>query len=92
MIVGLSLAIQGPLAIGIALLLNRKLRGRTLIRALIFVPYVLSEVVAGLAFRLLLTPDGPFNGVLTAFGVLVEPFGDTSGHIVRGAEDSTDLT
>lgn len=68
MIVGLSLAIQGPLAIGIALLLNRKLRGRTLIRALIFVPYVLSEVVAGLAFRLLLPPDGPFNGVLTAFG------------------------
>ena len=48
-IVALSLVIQGPLAILIALLLNRPLRGRTLIRTLIFVPYVLSEVVAGLA-------------------------------------------
>jgi raffinose/stachyose/melibiose transport system permease protein len=67
-IVGLSLIIQGPLAIAIALLLNRPLRGRTLIRTLIFVPYVLSEVVAGLAFRLLLPPNGPFDGILTALG------------------------
>ena len=59
---------QGPLAIGIALLLNRPLRGRTLIRTLIFVPYVLSEVVAGLAFRLLLPPGGPFDSLLTSLG------------------------
>ncbi len=67
-IVVLSLLIQGPLAVMIALLLNRPLKGRTLIRTLIFVPYVLSEVVAGLAFRLLLPPDGPFDGILTALG------------------------
>lgn len=67
-IVVLSLIIQGPLAILIALLLNRPLRGRTLIRTLIFVPYVLSEVVAGLAFRLMLPPDGPFDTFLTALG------------------------
>ena len=67
-IVALSLVIQGPLAILIALLLNRPLRGRTLIRTLIFVPYVLSEVVAGLAFRLILPPNGPFDGILTALG------------------------
>lgn len=67
-IVVLSLVVQGPLAIAIALLLNRRIRGRALIRTLIFVPYVLSEVVAGLAFRLLLPPDGPFDGVLTALG------------------------
>jgi raffinose/stachyose/melibiose transport system permease protein len=67
-IVALSLLIQGPLAIAIALMLNRPLRGRTLIRTLIFVPYVLSEVVAGLAFKLLLPPNGPFDGVLTALG------------------------
>ena len=68
LIVVLSLIVQGPLAIAIALLLNRKLRGRALIRTLIFVPYVLSEVVAGLAFRLLLPPGGPLDGVLTALG------------------------
>jgi len=69
LIVALSLLIQGPLAIGIALLLNRRLRGRTLIRTLIFVPYVLSEVVAGLAFKLLLQPGGPFDAFLAGIGL-----------------------
>ena len=68
MILVLSLVVQGPLAIGIALLLNRKLRGRTLIRTLIFVPYVLSEVVAGLAFRLMLPPGGPVDSMLASLG------------------------
>ena len=40
----MSLVLQGPAAIGIALLLNRRMRGRSLIRVLIFVPYVISEV------------------------------------------------
>jgi hypothetical protein len=31
-------------------------------------------------------------GVLAAFGFLVEPFGEASGHIVRGADDPADLT
>ena len=69
LIVGLSLLIQGPIAIGIALLLNRPLRGRTVIRTLIFVPYVLSEVVAALAFKLILQPDGPFDTFLTSIGL-----------------------
>jgi raffinose/stachyose/melibiose transport system permease protein len=68
-IVGLSLLIQGPIAIGVALLLNRPLRGRAVIRLLIFVPYVLSEVVAGLSWKLLLQPQGPFDGVIQAIGL-----------------------
>lgn len=67
-IVVLSLIVQGPIAVAIALLLNRPLRGRTIIRTLIFVPYVLSEVIAGLAFRLMLPPGGPLDEMLTAFG------------------------
>lgn len=67
-IVVLSLVVQGPLAIAIALLLNRPLKGRALIRTLIFVPYVLSEVVAGLSFRLILPPGGPLDAMLTAVG------------------------
>ena len=67
-IVVLSLLIQGPLAIGIALLLNRKLRGRSVLRLLIFVPYVLSEVIAGLAWKLLLAPNAGFDTFLTALG------------------------
>lgn len=42
-----SLVIQGPLAILFALLLNQKFKGRALIRTLIFVPYVVSEVIVG---------------------------------------------
>jgi raffinose/stachyose/melibiose transport system permease protein len=68
-IVGLSLAIQGPVAIAVALLLNRPLRGRGLVRLLIFVPYVVSEVVAALAWKLLLQPQGPFDGVIEAIGL-----------------------
>lgn len=71
-----SILVQGPLAIAVALLLNRKLRGRTLIRALIFVPYVLAEVIAGLSWRLLLSPRGGVNGVLEAIGLgeLAQPW------------------
>jgi raffinose/stachyose/melibiose transport system permease protein len=68
-IVGLSLAIQGPVAIAVALLLNRPLRGRGIVRLLIFVPYVVSEVVAALAWKLLLQPQGPFDGVIQALGL-----------------------
>jgi raffinose/stachyose/melibiose transport system permease protein len=68
-IVGLSLALQGPLAIGIALLLNRRIVGRTVLRVLIFVPFVLSEVIAGLSWKLLLQPQGPFDGVLESLGL-----------------------
>ena len=68
-IVGLSLALQGPLAIGIALLLNRRIVGRTVLRILIFVPFVLSEVIAGLSWKLLLQPQGPFDGVLESLGL-----------------------
>src|SRR5690606_16923646 len=59
-----SILIQGPLAIAVALLLNRRMRGRSLIRALIFVPYVLAEVVAGLSWKLLLSPRGGINAML----------------------------
>jgi raffinose/stachyose/melibiose transport system permease protein len=68
-ILGASLLIQGPLAIGIALLLNRPLRGRWALRLLIFVPYVLAEVIAGLSWKLLLQPQGGVNAALEALGL-----------------------
>lgn len=68
-IVVASLAVQGPIAIGLALLLNRRMRGRTLLRVLIFIPYVLSEVIAGLAWKLLLQPQGPLDTFMEAIGL-----------------------
>ena len=67
-VVALSLLIQGPVAIGLALLLNRKMRGRAVLRLLIFIPYVLSEVVAGLAWKLLLLPNAGFDTFLEFLG------------------------
>ncbi|MDQ7992416.1 MAG: sugar ABC transporter permease [Propionicimonas sp.] len=64
-----SILIQGPLAIAAALLLNRKLRGRAFIRAAIFVPYVLAEVIAGLSWNLLLSPNGFVNALLEMVGL-----------------------
>ncbi len=75
-IVVLSLLIQGPLAIIVALLLNRRMRGRTIIRAAIFVPYVLAEVIAGLSWKLLLSPRGGVNAFLESIGLgdLAQPW------------------
>jgi raffinose/stachyose/melibiose transport system permease protein len=53
----LSVGIQLPLALAIAMLLNQKLRGRALFRVLFFVPYVLSEVIAGVLFAMIFSPN-----------------------------------
>ncbi|KQQ05955.1 MULTISPECIES: carbohydrate ABC transporter permease [unclassified Rathayibacter] len=68
-IVILSLVLQGPAAILIALLLNRKLRGQSFIRVLIFVPYVISEVVVGTGWSLMLQTSGAVNGFLEKVGL-----------------------
>jgi raffinose/stachyose/melibiose transport system permease protein len=65
----LSLAIQGPLSIGIALLLNRRFRGRSFLRLAVFAPYVLSEAVTAVMWSLLLQPGGPADQVLRSAGL-----------------------
>ncbi|MGC5171547.1 carbohydrate ABC transporter permease [Microbacterium sp. DT81.1] len=65
----MSLVLQGPVALGLALLLNRKLRYQSVIRVLIFVPYVISEVVVGIGWSLMLQSNGALNGLLNRFGL-----------------------
>ena len=60
----LSLVLQGPIAIAFALLLNKKMRGQSVIRVLIFVPYVISEAVAGIGWSLLLGGQGAFDALM----------------------------
>jgi raffinose/stachyose/melibiose transport system permease protein len=64
-----SLLLQGPLAIAIALLLNRRFRGRAVFRMLVFVPYVLAEVTVGVMWRLILTNDGVLDTVMRSIGL-----------------------
>lgn len=69
-IVGLSILIQLPLGLGIALLLNRRIRGRGLLRTIVFVPYVVSEVIAGVIWFQLLQPGyGVVDGLVGAVGL-----------------------
>jgi raffinose/stachyose/melibiose transport system permease protein len=68
-IVVLSLAIQGPVAVLLALLLNQKIRGRSAIRVLIFVPFVISEVIVGTGWSLMLQTTGAVNDLLHHIGL-----------------------
>src|SRR6478609_1369299 len=68
-IVVMSLVLQGPAAVILALLLNRKIRGRGVIRVLIFVPYVVSEVIVGTGWSLMLQTTGAVNGMLNKLGL-----------------------
>ena len=65
----LSLIVQLPLALGLALLVNRRIRGRGLLRTILFAPYVLSEVVGAVAWLLILQPDGPIDSMLRGIGL-----------------------
>lgn len=69
-IVGGSIALQLPLGLALALLLNRKMWGQGLLRTIIFVPYVLAEVIAGVVWFQLLQPEyGVLDGLLGAVGI-----------------------
>ena len=49
----------------VALLLNRKLRLAGLYITLLFIPWIIADIIAGVTFRLLVLPDyGLFSGVL----------------------------
>jgi ABC-type sugar transport system permease subunit len=69
MIVVLSLVLQGPVAIAFALLLNKKMRGQSVVRVLLFVPYVISEVIVGTGFSLMLATNGAVNDLLKNIGL-----------------------
>ena len=69
MVVVGSLLVQGPIALAVALLLNRRFRGRAVFRLLAFVPYVLAEVTVGVAWKLLLIRDGTVDTVLRGLGL-----------------------
>ncbi|RBY87590.1 carbohydrate ABC transporter permease [Blastococcus sp. TF02A-30] len=71
-IVFASILVQLPLGLALALLLNRRLRGRGLLRTIIFVPYVLAEVIAGVVWFQLLQPrTGLLETMISAVGLPV---------------------
>ena len=65
----LSLFIQIPFSLALAVLLNRRFPGRAILRLLFFLPYVLSEAVTGIVFTLMLQPDSVVDSTLAAIGL-----------------------
>ncbi|MFD0634727.1 carbohydrate ABC transporter permease [Catenulispora yoronensis] len=68
-LVGLSLVLQLPIVLALALLLNRRMRGRSVFRVIVFAPYLLSEATAAIVWTLMLSPDGFVDRTLRAFGL-----------------------
>ncbi|MGO1230819.1 carbohydrate ABC transporter permease [Glutamicibacter arilaitensis] len=69
-IIGGSIALQLPIGLGIALLLNRKMKIQSLLRTIIFVPYVLSEAIAGVVWFQLLQPQyGVIDTIMNKLGI-----------------------
>lgn len=56
LIIVFSIAVQLPIALGTAVLLNQRMRGRAVYRAVFFAPYILSEVIAGVLFGIIFLP------------------------------------
>jgi raffinose/stachyose/melibiose transport system permease protein len=78
LIAALSLTIQLPLSLALALMVGRDLPGRILFRTMFFLPYVFSEVITAIIWLGMLNPSperGFINAVLTAIpGVKAIPW------------------
>jgi len=69
LIIAVSLLVQLPLALSLALILADRFRGAVALRMLFFMPYVLAEVAAGLIFSFVYDGDyGLLAGIFRAVG------------------------
>ncbi len=68
-----AVILEIALAIGIALLLNRDFRGRTLVRGLALLPWAIPSVVNGIMWKWILNPSyGALNGLLYSLHLIDE--------------------
>jgi putative chitobiose transport system permease protein len=61
------------LSMGLAIIVNRRLRGVSIYRALYFVPAIAGSIAIGLTFRFLFERSGFVNAVLEWLGIIQEP-------------------
>ena len=72
MVVAVSLLVQLPLALGMALLTAKRFMGVNLFRTIFFLPYILGEVVAGLIWRFVFDDSFGLSHAIAAW-LQVEP-------------------
>jgi multiple sugar transport system permease protein len=76
----IALTVEFALGLGLALLIESLVRGKTFFRAGLLVPMLLPPVVAAVAWRLIYNPQfGVLNGTLRQFGVNTSHLTWTSG-------------
>jgi multiple sugar transport system permease protein len=69
-IMGMGLAVQMPLGLGLALLLHRQLAGTRLFRSALLIPMLLTPVAIGLMWRFMFDTDlGVVNWLLGTIGI-----------------------
>ncbi len=61
------------LSVILAIVVNRRLPGISVYRALFFIPVISGSIAVGIAWRLMLDTNGIINAVLLSIGVLKEP-------------------
>jgi len=61
------------LCILLAIVVNRKLPGINVFRALYYIPVISGSIAVGIAWRLMLDTNGLLNGILISAGILKEP-------------------
>ena len=69
LLAALSVFLQLPFALALALGLNARIRGRAILRTIFFAPFVISEVITGVVWQLLLQPDGMVDQALRVGGL-----------------------
>lgn len=66
-----SVGLEGVIGVAIAVLLNQQFKGRTLLRALIILPWAVPTIVNAVAWRLIYHPDyGALNSMLYQLGFI----------------------
>lgn len=88
---GGTVAVEFLLGFGIALLLNRALRGLALVRTLMLLPMVMTPVIVALTWRMLYSPTyGVFDYVLSRLG-LAQPDWLGDSHVALVAVIAVDV-
>jgi raffinose/stachyose/melibiose transport system permease protein len=82
LIIVVSLLVQLPLALSLALILAEKFRGAVALRMLFFMPYILAEIATGLIFSFIY--DGDY-GLLAA---IYRVFGAQAPHLLASPQTS----
>jgi multiple sugar transport system permease protein len=73
LLVAVIVPIQFVLALVMALLVNAKLRGRSILLFVFIVPYAVSDLAAGLVWQSIFTENGYLNTILEGVGILDHP-------------------